>query len=66
MIEWIKIESGAPRPNDGDQVIFYAKKTIRIGVFHYPEGSFYEIDTGLVFFHHSVTHWAIANEPDGD
>lgn len=66
MIEWIKIEVSAPMPSDGQEVLFHAKGIVRLGSFYYPEGTFNEHDSGLVWSYPKVTHWAIANAPDGD
>ncbi len=66
MIDWIKIETGAAMPSDGEELIFWARGSARCGTYYAPTGGFDETNTGLCWHYPKVSHWSPANEPDGN
>lgn len=64
MINWITIGTGAPKPKDCQEIVFWARGSVRVGAFDSESGGFDEYNTGLRWTYPKVTHWCVANEPD--
>lgn len=64
MINWTAVAEGELKPDNGMDVVFWARGSARVGYFDSSTGYFFEYHTGLVWSYPKVTHWSATNEPE--